>query len=356
MVKYRHKCLLFKIVAPLKLTHLMPMEYSKLADPKTWIEASIQVFYSLGPAWGGLITMASYNKFNNNCMRDAVLLSLLCEGTSVFAGFAIFTILGHMSKTLSVPIETFAKTGPGVAFVVYPEAISYLPLPQLWAVLFFVMLFTLGLDSQFVTIETVLTTLSDMWPRLMKRHEKLIKFGYLILLFLFSLPFASRGGVYLFQLVDWYFAAFTTVVIGIMECIVIAWIYGSDRFRSDVQLMIGSKPPYVFALLWGFWTPGVLLAVFVFTLLKYEAPTFEGYEYGPGEQMLGWAFATVSLLPIPAWAIYLLCKTPGRLSERLRITLTPSSEWEPNDPSLKDQYRMDTKHLRVCNTRCICCK
>lgn len=37
--------------------------------PQVWGDAASQIFYSLGCAWGGLITMASYNKFNNNCYR-----------------------------------------------------------------------------------------------------------------------------------------------------------------------------------------------------------------------------------------------------------------------------------------------
>ena len=36
---------------------------------QVWVQAAVQVFYSLGPAWGGLITMASYNKFNNDCLK-----------------------------------------------------------------------------------------------------------------------------------------------------------------------------------------------------------------------------------------------------------------------------------------------
>ena len=50
-------------------------DFEKLADIHVWAKAAGQIFYSLGCTFGGLITLASYNKFNNNCYRDAVVVS-----------------------------------------------------------------------------------------------------------------------------------------------------------------------------------------------------------------------------------------------------------------------------------------
>lgn len=46
-----------------------------------------------------------------------------------------------------LPVSSVATGGPALAFITYPEGIGTLPFPQFWAIIFFLMLFFLGLDS-----------------------------------------------------------------------------------------------------------------------------------------------------------------------------------------------------------------
>lgn len=55
-----------------------------------------------------------------------------------------------------------SASGTGLAFIVFTEAVIEMPLSQVWAVLFFVMLFSLGLSSMFGNLEGVLTPLLDL--------------------------------------------------------------------------------------------------------------------------------------------------------------------------------------------------
>ncbi|XP_037777279.1 sodium-dependent noradrenaline transporter-like [Penaeus monodon] len=88
-------------------------EFNRLKEMKVWAAAAIQIFYSLGPGWGSLICFGSYNKFNNRCTRDALIVPVLNSSTSILAGFVVFSVLGFMAKRAGVSIEELAVAGAG---------------------------------------------------------------------------------------------------------------------------------------------------------------------------------------------------------------------------------------------------
>lgn len=59
----------------------------------------------------------------------------------------IFSVLGYMAHASGQSIEAVATEGPGLVFIVYPAAIATMPGSTFWALIFFMMLLTLGLDS-----------------------------------------------------------------------------------------------------------------------------------------------------------------------------------------------------------------
>ncbi|KAJ8981917.1 hypothetical protein NQ317_008822 [Molorchus minor] len=132
------------------ISYYLQPELSKLKETPgkwVWVDAAVQVFYSVGAGFGVHLSYASYNKFHNNCYRDCIITTIVNCFTSFFSGFVIFTYLGYMSHKQGVHINAVATEGPGLVFQVYPEAVATLPGSHLWSILFFFMLIMLGIDS-----------------------------------------------------------------------------------------------------------------------------------------------------------------------------------------------------------------
>ncbi|XP_072022160.1 sodium- and chloride-dependent taurine transporter-like [Amphiura filiformis] len=127
-------------------------DISRILDDQVWLDAATQIFYSYSIGIGTMMCLSSYNKKNHNFLRDGLLFACINSGTSVYSGFVIFAVLGFMAGQQNVGVGEVAKGGPGLAFIAYPEAVAQMPLPQLWAVLFFIMILLLGIDSQVLTI------------------------------------------------------------------------------------------------------------------------------------------------------------------------------------------------------------
>ena len=84
-------------------------DFTTLAKPKVWIDAFSQIFFTLSLGFGIMITYASYLPRRSNITRSAYITALINCGFSVFAGFAVFSILGYMAFKTQQPIELTRK-------------------------------------------------------------------------------------------------------------------------------------------------------------------------------------------------------------------------------------------------------
>uniref|UniRef100_A0A669BAN0 Transporter n=1 Tax=Oreochromis niloticus TaxID=8128 RepID=A0A669BAN0_ORENI len=303
----------------------LSIDFNRLSDPEVWIDAATQIFYSLGAGFGVLIAFASYNKFDNNCYRDALLTSTVNCVTSFFSGFAIFSVLGYMAKKHGVEVKDVATEGPGLVFVIYPEAISTLLGSTFWAIVFFIMLLTLGIDSAMGGMEAVLTGLSDDF-KILKRNRKLFTFATAFGTFLVALLCITNGGIYVVTLLDEY-AAGTSILFGVLiEAIGVSWFYGVDRFSEDIERMMGFKPGLYWRLCWKYVSPAFLLFVVIASAVKRPPLRYDNYVFPEWANQIGWGVAMSSMLMVPFYAIYKFFSLPGTFRERIAYCITPEHE------------------------------
>ncbi|XP_063055804.1 sodium-dependent dopamine transporter [Engraulis encrasicolus] len=303
----------------------LSVDFYKLLKPQVWIEAATQICFSLGVGFGVLIAFSSYNKFSNNCYRDAIITSSINSLTSFFSGFVIFSFLGYMSHKHNIELNKVATDGPGLVFIIYPEAIATLWGSPVWAVIFFVMLVTLGIDSAMGGMESVITGLMDEFKCLHK-HRELFTLFIVISTFLISLFCVTNGGIYVFTLLDHY-AAGTSILFGVLiETIGISWLYGVDRFSDDIQEMIGQRPGLYWRLCWKFVSPCFLLFMVVVSFASFSAPKYGSYVFPVWANVVGWCLAVSSMTMVPLYALYKFFSLPGNFKQKLAYAITPETE------------------------------
>ncbi|CDQ63884.1 unnamed protein product [Oncorhynchus mykiss] len=240
---------------------------ARLTDPQVWMDAGTQIFYSYAICIGCLTALGSYNKYDNNCYKDCVYLCLLNSGTSFVAGFAIFSVLGFMAYEQGTDISTVAESGPGLAFIAYPRAVAMMPLPQLWAIFFFIMIILLGLDSEFVGLEALMTAISDMYPSffLVGHRRKILLIIISVGSFFIGLVMVTEGGLYIFQLFDYYACSgMTLLLFAILQSVCISWVYGADRLYDNIEDMIGYRPLPIIKYCLKYGTPVICTVSFIY--------------------------------------------------------------------------------------------
>ncbi|XP_017475721.1 PREDICTED: sodium-dependent nutrient amino acid transporter 1 isoform X1 [Rhagoletis zephyria] len=320
------------------IIYFIKPNWGKILDPKVWYAAVTQCFYSLSVCFGNIIMYASYNKFEHNIHRDAMIVTTLDTFTSLISGFTIFGILGNLAYEIGTDdIGTVVKGGTGLAFISYPDAISkFKTLPQIFSVLFFLMLFILGIGSNIAMTSCTVTAIRDSFPHIKQWHCAL---AISIISFFIGLAYVTPGGQFILTLVDFYGASMIALILGILELYVLGWIYGVDRLCKDIEFMIGHKVSRYWRFCWAFITPGIMTLILIYFFATYQSLTYNNVEYPNWAYALGWTITALGVIQVPLWAIVAIVRQPGEsVNEKVRGAFRPVRNWGPSDPLLREQY------------------
>jgi len=259
------------------LNFYLTPDFSKLKDINVWLAAYGQIFFSLSLGFGIMIAYASFLPKDSDVNANAWVVSFANCLTSFFAGFAIFSTLGYLAGSLGLPIDQVAKEGVGLAFVVFPTAISKLPggivLQSIFGIVFFLTLLTLGIDSAFSLVEAVTTALSDSFN--INKHKA--TFWICVVGFLLGTIFATQGGLYWVDIVDHFMTNFGLIIIGLLEAFLVGWLVDTRAVEVDMNKLSEIKFGKIWYIFIKWVTPLVLGLIIMISIFKEFKTPYEGY-------------------------------------------------------------------------------
>ncbi|CAK1596153.1 unnamed protein product [Parnassius mnemosyne] len=324
-------------------------EWQKILEIKVWYAAVTQVFFSLSVCSGALIMFSSYNDFKQNVYRDSMIVTTLDTFTSLISGITIFGVLGNLAYELNYDdvSKVIGTGGTSLAFISYPDAIAKSPaVPQLFAVLFFLMMAVLGVGSGVALLSTINTVLLDAFPRIPTVYMSAMgcTVGFLL-----GLVYVTPGGQYILELVDYYGGTFMRLFAAIVETIGVIWIYGLENLCLDIEFMLGLKTSFYWRICWGIITPFMMIAVFFYALVTTEALMFGGtYPYPREAYIAGSALQYIGIALIPIFIIQALWKYRSKnFVETVKRAFGKKATYGPRMPQLREewkQFRRDAKY------------
>ncbi|CAF0707880.1 unnamed protein product [Brachionus calyciflorus] len=323
-------------------------DFSRLSDVKVWYDAATQIFFTLSVSYGGLVALSSYNKFNNDVLRDGIFVSISNCLTSVFAGFVVFGFIGYLSHTTGQEIKDVIQAGQGLSFIVYPYAVTTIKGAPFWSILFFVMMLILGLDTMMASVETTITSVLDVAPFLKRTSLRryLTITAICVIFFLIGILFTTKSGTYWVELFDSYPGGWAVFIVGALEAISVSWFYGFNNMKKDIELMIGRRYTKhkifnIWFVLWAVITPGLLIVLVVLAFKDLSILKIGDYTFPYWTHILGEFMTASTLGGFVIWAIWIAIDTVFRKKKPILSLFRPDYEkWRP-----KKAYHYDAMLL-----------
>jgi SNF family Na+-dependent transporter len=272
------------------INFLWTPQFTSLADPKVWLAAAGQIFFTLSVGMGSIQCYASYMRENEDIALNSVTAGFTNEFVEIILGSAIVIPIAAGFLGLDWVLE---NAGFGMAFQTMPF------LFQQWGAVFGVIAGVCWFGLLFFAGITSSLAMGTPWMGFMKdefgwgKVKGALSFGSLALIM--GLPTVLFFQYGYFDEYDYWAGTVSLVVFALLEIILFAWVFGMTKGWEEITRGADIKIPVIYRFIIKYITPVLLLMVFIGALFTPEANEWASALSGIWENN-GWALDNSSLI------------------------------------------------------------
>lgn len=248
------------------LNFLWTPDYSSLSNPKVWLAAAGQIFFTLSVGMGSIQCYASYVRKNEDVALNAMSAGWMNEFVEVVLGSAVLIPIAIGYLGIDRVFELTKLGGLGLGFRTMPFLFEQWG-PILSAVAgfaFFAMLFFAGITSSLAMGTPGMSFLMDEFN--WTRQNSALSFGIITLILGLPTVFFFNQGV--FDEYDYWGGTVSLVVFALLESILFAWIFGMKKGWKEITTGADIKVPRIYRFIIKYVTPVALICVFLGAMFR----------------------------------------------------------------------------------------
>ncbi|XP_018495944.1 sodium- and chloride-dependent GABA transporter ine [Galendromus occidentalis] len=300
-----------------------------MKSAKLWVFALAQTIHSMGLTLGPNYVVSSRNKRQISLMRDTTITVLINVLVVFVVGTVTFGTVGHLCVIWKQELSSsFFHKDPGLVFVMYTEVIKLMPLPPLWAVLFWFLFICLAMDSINTLTSTVVHAIEESYGKTIKQRFQGRGFFLLFICcgcLIMAIPFVTDAGLYYLQTVDYYVSTLCIIVVCFGELCALAWLYGGQNLLYNTDEVLHPIPYVYLRMCWATVSPLAFMAVTVCGGMALQRPLMrDGRKFPLGADVVGWSLFGLVLFIVPVFAVRAIFRADASgLIAKIKASLQP---------------------------------
>lgn len=227
-------------------------DWSALANPKTWVYALGQSFFSLSLAGSGTVVYGSYLKDKENVVKAGVSIAIF---DTIAASLAALVIIPSVFAFGMEP-----TSGPPMLFITMPEVFKQMPFGQLFSIIFFIAVLFAGITSLVNLFEAPIEALQDRFK--LSRTKSVVIIGLIGVIVGVLIENADVLSTWMDVI-----SIYVIPVGALLAAIMFFWVCGDKFVKSEIEKGLDGEMPKILIPLGKYAFCGLTLLVIILGIL-----------------------------------------------------------------------------------------